>query len=105
MIYIVNCSGGLTSYEALRRTIERYGKENTRAVFADTLIEDEDLHRFLDDQERLFDIKIERLADGRDPWQVMHDRRVITIGQMAPCSQALKREPIEAWIAAIFEPS
>ena len=32
MIYAVNVSGGLTSFEALRRTIERYGQANTRAV-------------------------------------------------------------------------
>jgi 3'-phosphoadenosine 5'-phosphosulfate sulfotransferase (PAPS reductase)/FAD synthetase len=98
MIYVVNVSGGLTSFEALRRTIERYGQANTRAVFADTLIEDADLYRFLDDQERLFGIKIERLADGRTPWQVMKDRRVITIGSMAPCSQELKRAIIDRHI-------
>ena len=65
MKYIVNVSGGLTSFEALRRTIERHGKENTHAIFADTSIEDEDLYRFLDDQERYFDITIERVKDGR----------------------------------------
>ena len=41
MKYIVNVSGGLTSFEALRRTIEPHGKENTHAYFADTKQEDD----------------------------------------------------------------
>lgn len=93
--YIVNVSGGLTSFEALRRTIEKHGKANTHAIFADTLIEDEDLYRFLDDQERYFGIEIQRVKDGRDPWQVMKDRRVISMLHMAPCSQELKRKVID----------
>lgn len=98
MQYIVNVSGGLTSFEALRRCIAKHGTENTVALFADTLIEDEDLYRFLDDQERLFGITIIRLRDGRTPFQVMKDKRAITIRSMAPCSKTLKRELIDAWV-------
>lgn len=98
MLYIVNVSGGLTSFEALRRCLEKYGKDNTVAIFADTLIEDEDLYRFLDDQEALFGINIIRLADGRTPWQVMKDARAITMQQMAPCSKILKRQLIDRYI-------
>lgn len=106
MIYIVNVSGGLTSFEALRRTIEKHGKDNTHAIFADTLIEDEDLYRFLDDQERYFGIEIERVKDGRTPWQVMKDKRCIKIPRfdMAPCSKALKREAIDRVITARYAP-
>jgi len=100
--YIVNVSGGLTSFEALRRCLERHGKANTVAIFADTKIEDEDLYRFLDDQERLFGISIIRLADGRTPWEVMKDKRAITMQQMAPCSKILKRELIDRYIAEHF---
>lgn len=103
MEYIVNVSGGLTSFEALRRTLEKYGKENTHAIFADTLIEDEDLYRFLDDQERYFGIKIERIADGRTPWQVMKDERCITMQSAAPCSKILKRKSIDKFIATHYE--
>ncbi len=35
MKYIVSVSGGLGSAEALKRTIETYGRENVVAVFAD----------------------------------------------------------------------
>ena len=99
MIYIVNVSGGLTSYEALRRTIARYGVEATRAVFADTRIEDDDLYRFLDDTEKHLGVPIVRLADGRTPFDVWHDERAITLPNgAAPCSKILKREVIIRWL-------
>lgn len=102
MHYIVNVSGGLTSFEALRRTIERHGKENVTALFADTLIEDADLYRFLDDQERYFGIQIVRVADGRTPFQVWRDERAITMQAAAPCSKKLKREVLDTWMAEHF---
>lgn len=102
MIYLVNVSGGLTSFEALRRTLDRYGKEHTHAIFADTLIEDEDLYRFLSDQERYFGIEIERIVEGRTPFQVMKGERCITMQEMAPCSKILKRESIERVIASRY---
>jgi hypothetical protein len=104
MKYIVNTSGGLTSFEAARRTIAQHGKENTVAIFADTRMEDEDLYRFLDDQERYFGITIHRIADGRTPWQVMKDERMITMQSMAPCSRILKHDLIDNWIAQQFSP-
>ena len=108
MKYIVNVSGGLTSFEALRRTIDRYGKENTHPVFADTLAEDADLYRFLADQERYFGMTFHRAVDGRTPWQVMKDEGYITMhypgGTVAPCSRILKREVIDSQISAEYRP-
>lgn len=109
MKYIVNVSGGLTSFEALRRTLDRYGKENTHAYFADTLQEDEDLYRFIADQRRYFGIEIERVADGRTIFQTWKDRRCITLrlpngADVAPCSMILKREVIDKVITARYKP-
>src|SRR5260221_3030318 len=82
--------GSLTSFEALRRTIERYCKENTHAIFADTMIEDEDLYRFLADQEWYFGITIERVKDGRTPWQVMKDEGYIML-RLSRCKKEMQR--------------
>ena len=60
--------GGLTSYEASRRAIDIYGKENVEIWFADTKTEDPDLYRFNDDVERLLDIKITYFSQGVDIW-------------------------------------
>jgi hypothetical protein len=102
MIHIVNVSGGLASFEALRRTIERHGTHNTVALFADTLIEDDDLYRFLDDQEKVMGIAITRLADGRTPFDVWIDRRMIKRivrgKRLAQCSLMLKKEIIDRHI-------
>ncbi len=109
MMYLVNVSGGLTSWEALRRTLERHGKKHTHAYFADTLIEDEDLYRFLNDQERYLGLTIERVVEGRTPWQVMKDARCIALrlpsgAEMAPCSKILKREAIDTVVCARYVP-
>lgn len=116
MHYIVNYSTGLASTEALERTIEQKGKENTIAVFADVkghstaahAGEDEDSYRFMADVERYFGIEILRIVEGRDIWQVMFDERAITLPvgktRVAKCSIKLKREPIDAWIEQHFTP-
>jgi hypothetical protein len=102
MRYIVNVSGGLASFEALRRTIEQHGTANTIALFADTLIEDDDLYRFLDDQERVFGIEIKRLSDGRTPFDVWIDtrmiKRIINGKRLAKCSLLLKTQIIDDYI-------
>jgi hypothetical protein len=108
MKYIVNCSGGLTSFEALRRTLDAHGKENTHAYFADTKQEDTDLYRFLRDQERYFGIEIERICDGRTIWQTWKDRKCITLrlrngAEVAPCSLLLKREAIDRVVTSRYK--
>lgn len=45
--HIVFFSGGLGSWMTAKRVIETNGIENTLLLFTDTLIEDEDLYRFL----------------------------------------------------------
>lgn len=49
--HIVSLSGGIGSYETLKRVIAKEGKEKTIAVFCDTMNEDGDLYRFLSDIE------------------------------------------------------
>ena len=63
---IVMYGGGVTSYEASRRAIERFGRENTEIWFADTLTEDRDLYRFNRDVEKLLGIEITRFDQGKD---------------------------------------
>jgi hypothetical protein len=51
--HIVNISGGMASAVCLFRVIDRFGRDDTQAVFADTNSEDADLYRFLADVERV----------------------------------------------------
>lgn len=45
--HIVHYSGGVTSWGTAKRVASKYGTESLKLLFADTLIEDEDLYRFL----------------------------------------------------------
>lgn len=47
MKHVVNFSGGIGSWAAARRVAAKHGRENVTLLFADTLIEDTDLYRFL----------------------------------------------------------
>lgn len=83
---VVQFSGGVGSWAAARRLIQLGDYEAVTLLFADTLIEDEDLYRFLDDAvtdlralgaERDVSVGYHRIADGRTPWEVFRDRRFI----------------------------
>lgn len=102
MIYVVNISGGLTSYEGWRRTIEEKGRENTVAVIANTRKEDDDLWRFVRETSEYLGSAVKVLEDGRGVWEVLRDRRCITIRGMAPCSIELKAEVVDAFVAENF---
>lgn len=98
--YIVQYSGGITSYWAARRSIESYGVENVVCLFADVLMEDADTYRFI--SETISDLGCEyvRVADGRCPWQVFRDERFLGNSRADPCSKILKRELLAKWIRA-----
>lgn len=49
MKHIVFYSGGICSRATAKRVAERYGTKDLILFFTDTMIEDEDLYRFLDE--------------------------------------------------------
>lgn len=93
----VQVSGGAASYVEAKLTLEEFGHDEVAFVFADTLIEDEDLYRFLGDMEKRLNHPVIRIADGRTPWQVFHQVGLIGNTQKDPCSRLLKRELLERW--------
>jgi hypothetical protein len=102
--HIVQISGGITSWAAARRIVDQHGADNLTLLFADTLIEDEDLYRFLDDVADDIGVSITRVADGRTPTQVFLDRKFIGNSQIAPCSLHLKQAPCRRWLEANADP-
>lgn len=114
MKYIVSVSGGLGSYEALRRTIEKHGRENTAAVFADVgkvvsgaetvSGEDDDLYRFLDETESALDFPIHRIKSNQysDIWDVFFKQRMLGSTQRDPCSRWMKRKVIKDWTVSRY---
>lgn len=86
------------------RVIEQQEKENVILLFTDTLIEDIDLYRFLDETEQDFGIEITRIADGRTPWQVFKDTRFLGNSKLAKCSHILKQEIAKKWLQSNYGP-
>lgn len=97
-------SGGIGSWAAAKRVAEQYGTENLYLLFADTLIEDEDLYRFLDEASANVGGKFVRLAEGRDPWTIFKDVRFLGNSRIDPCSQILKRHLCDKWLNENFKP-
>lgn len=101
---IVQFSGGAGSYAAAVRAVERFGAGGVTLLFADTLMEDEDLYRFLDDAAASLGVPVTRISDGRDPWQVFADVRFLGNTRIDPCSKLLKRDLLRAWCDRHFSP-
>ncbi len=97
MRYVVNFSGGIGSWASAKRIAERHGTDRMTLLFADTLIEDEDLYRFLEDAAENIGVPITRIADGRTPWEVFRDVRYLGNTRADPCSRILKRDLLDAW--------
>lgn len=96
--YCVTYSGGLVSYAAAKRVVERHGTEGVVALFADTRMEDEDLYRFVDETIDLLGIRLVTVCDGRTPWGVFEDERFIGNSRIDPCSKLLKRKLMDRWV-------
>lgn len=96
--YVVMFSGGVGSWAAARRLVEREGADAVTLLFADTLMEDPDLYRFLDQAAADVGAPLVRIADGRDIWQVFKDRRMLGNSRIAPCSTELKQKPARRWM-------
>ncbi len=97
MKHIVNFSGGIGSWAAAKRVVERHGKENTVLLFADTMMEDEDTYRFLYEAAANVGVPLTRIADGRTPWEVFFDEKFLGNSRIDPCSKILKRQLLDRW--------
>lgn len=82
--------------------MQKYGAENVVLLFADTLIEDPDLYAFLIWASRVLGVPITRVCDGRTPWQLFRDEKMIGNNRQPICSGLLKRKLLDAWHDAHF---
>ncbi|MGW1261267.1 hypothetical protein ACWD7Y_04800 [Streptomyces drozdowiczii] len=98
MKHVVQFSGGLGSFGAALAVAEKYGTRDLTLLIADTGIEDEDLWRFADDTSRLLGVPLTKVADGRTPWQLFHDKRFLGNDRITPCTRWLKQIPCRNWM-------
>lgn len=105
MKHIVLNSGGMGSWGAAKRVVERHGAADLIHLFCDTLMEDEDLYRFLEESTDQIGGAVIRLVDGRDPWQIFFDVRFLGNSRIDPCSRILKRTLTRKWLEENFKPN
>lgn len=103
--HVVQYSGGIGSWATTWRVIAQHGPAGVVLLFADTLVEDPDLYRFLDDTAKAFGVPLVRVADGRTPFEVFRDVRFLGNSRLAPCSHHLKQKPCRAWLEANCDPA
>lgn len=97
LTYQISFSGGMGS--AISALIAKENGLDFNLIFADTLIEDEDLYRFCNDISAACGKEIITLCDGRTPWQVFVDKRYIGNSRTAHCSGELKTDQVRQWLS------
>ncbi len=103
--HVVTFSGGVGSWAAAKRVVQRHGAEAVTLLFTDTLMEDEDLYRFLAEAVPNVGARLVHLTEGRTPWEVFRDERFLGNSKVDPCSKILKRQMKDVWIDANCDPS
>jgi hypothetical protein len=113
---VVSVSGGLSSIEALERSLATYGRDTVYAVFADvgTVIEngrvvcgeDEDLIRFMGEAEEYLGVSINRISHHKykNIWDCFFGEKFMGNTRIDTCSKFLKRETLGRWISAFENP-
>jgi hypothetical protein len=96
--HVVFFSGGICSYIAAKRVMQQTHHDETVLLFCDTHAEDEDLYRFLHDTVRHLKARLIMIDEGRTPWQVFHDERLLGNSRVDPCSKILKRKLARQWV-------
>ena len=103
--HVVMFSGGAGSWMAAKRVVQEHGTESIVLLFADTMMEDDDLYRFLIESSRNVGGELVQVADGRTPWEVFFDVRFLGNTRIDPCSRILKRELLREWVEKNCDPS
>jgi len=95
---VVFYSSGIGSWAAAKRVAQQHGSQDLVLLFADTLIEDPDNYRFLEDGAKNIGGLLVKVADGRTPFEVFRKERLIGNSRIAPCSHILKQTPCLRWL-------
>jgi hypothetical protein len=101
--HVVNFSGGLCSFWAAHRVVQRFGTLDTVLLFADTLVESPNLYAFNVQCSELLGVPITRVSREMTPWQLFRRQKMIGNNRFPICSVMLKREVLDEWMMGNFE--
>ncbi|MEG0314884.1 MAG: hypothetical protein RR646_06455 [Erysipelotrichaceae bacterium] len=89
-LHVIMFSGGASSAYVAKWVADKEGKENCILFFTDTLWEDEDNYRFMEECSEYIGIPIVRRCDGRTPEDIFFKERFLGNARHAACSENLK---------------
>jgi 3'-phosphoadenosine 5'-phosphosulfate sulfotransferase (PAPS reductase)/FAD synthetase len=89
-VHIAMFSGGAGSAYVAYYMVQAFGKENCKLFFTNTLWEDEDNLRFMDEISEYIGLEITEILDGRTPEEVFYDFKFLGNSRLAKCSEELK---------------
>ena len=89
-VHVAMFSGGASSAYVAYHIVQKYGKENSILFFTDTLWEDMDNYRFMEEVADYIGLDITTSIDGRTPEEVFFDMRFLGNSRMAKCAEELK---------------
>jgi 3'-phosphoadenosine 5'-phosphosulfate sulfotransferase (PAPS reductase)/FAD synthetase len=102
---VVSYSGGVTSYAAAVRCVERYGAERVLLLFADTREEHPSTYRFLVQSAELVGAPLRIVSARKRMWDVFEEEGYIGNSRADICSRVLKREVLKAYMEAHHDPT
>lgn len=88
--HVAMFSGGASSAYIAKWVADRFGIDNTILLFTDTLWEDSDNIRFLQECAAYIGIEVTTLRDGRTPEAVFFEEKFLGNARFAKCSEELK---------------
>ena len=103
--HIVNYSGGVGSWAAAKRVVERYGPAETVLLCADTLSEHDTWLPFVESSATLLGAELVVLTHGLDVWELAFEQGAIPNSRMGFCTRILKRELLDAWRNEHYDPA
>lgn len=90
--HVVSFSGGMGSFAEAYYCVQEFGKENVVLLFCDTLTEDPDLYRFVDECVKFLDCRFVRLSREKTIWELFKEQKFIANSRLDLCSRILKRD-------------
>jgi len=97
-VTICNYSGGVASFLAARRAVEKFGASECILLFADTQNEDEDLYRFLREGAAFLGAKLVEVKSEFDMDSLINRMGAIPSSRMGFCTRELKQVPANNWV-------
>lgn len=89
-VHVAMYSGGASSAYVAYQMVQAHGVENSILFFTNTLWEDEDNYRFMEEVADYIGIEITERIDGRTPEEVFFETKFLGNSRLARCSEELK---------------